>query len=107
MKIITIALFSFAFITGCVYHGPAVTKSNMGNLEINILGTDIIYHDAELFIDGNFIGNLTRDLPVLHIRRGDREVRIEAPGFKPYEKHIIILGRPNHQVINAYLEEQQ
>jgi len=93
-------------VTGCVYHGPAVVKSNMGNLEVNLAGTDVVYHDAELYIDGKFIGNITKNLPTLHIRRGEREVRIEAPGFKPYEKHIIILGHPNHQVINAFLQKE-
>jgi hypothetical protein len=106
MKTTMFVLVSLMLITGCVYHGPAVSKSSTGNLEINILGTDVVYHNAELYIDGNFIGNITKDLPVLHIRRGQREIRIEAPGFRPYEKHIIILGQPNHQVINAFMEKK-
>jgi hypothetical protein len=93
-------------ISGCIYHGPAVSKSSTGNLEVNVLGKDLVYNNAELYIDGNFIGNITKNLPVLHIRRGKREIRIEAPGFKPYEKHIIILGQPNHQVINAFMENE-
>jgi len=106
MKITTGLLVCLILISGCVYHGPAVSKSNAGNLEVNILGTDMVYHDADLYIDGNFIGNLTKNLPVLHIKRGQREIRIEASGFKPYEKHIIILGQPNHQVINAFMEKK-
>jgi len=107
MKLRVLFLLSGVLVgTGCVYHGPSVIKSNMGNLEINLAGTDVVYHDAELYIDGKLIGNITKKLPTLHIQRGKREIRIEAPGFKPYEKHIIILGHPNHQVINAFLEKE-
>ncbi|MHC4265433.1 MAG: PEGA domain-containing protein [Planctomycetota bacterium] len=106
MKITACVLFCLIYISGCIYHGPAVSKSTTGNLEVNVLGKDVVYNNAELYIDGNFIGNITKNLPVLHIRRGQREIRIEAPGLKPYEKHIIILGRPNHQVINAFMEKE-
>ncbi|MHC4187380.1 MAG: PEGA domain-containing protein [Planctomycetota bacterium] len=106
MKTIIYLLLFVLLISGCVYHGPAVSKSSTGNLEINVLGKDVVYNNAELYIDGNFIGNVTKHLPVLHIKRGQREIRIEVPGFKPYEKHIIILGQPNHQVINAFMDEE-
>ena len=106
MKTIICIFVCILIMSGCVYHGPAVSKSSSGNLEVNVLGKDIVYNNAELYVDGNFIGNVTKDLPVLHIRRGMREVRIEVPGFKPYEKHIVILGQPNHQVINAFIEKK-
>ncbi|MHC4266102.1 MAG: PEGA domain-containing protein [Planctomycetota bacterium] len=105
MKIAICVSICILLTSGCVYHGPAVSKSSTGNLEVNVLGKDMVYNNAELYVDGNFIGNVTKHLPVLHIRRGQREIRIEVPGFKPYEKHIIILGQPNHQVINAFMEK--
>jgi len=106
MKTLFITTILAAFLVGCESTGPAISKSRMGNLEINVYGQEDTNPNAELYLDGTFIGNLTGHMPVLHVKRGERVIRVEAPGFKPYEKTIVILGEPNHQVLNVYLEEQ-
>lgn len=104
--LITIMITLVLFIVGCESTGPAISKSRLGNLEINVYGPEETKPNAELYLDDTFIGNLTRHMPVLHVKRGERVIRVQAPGFKPYEKTIVILGAPNHQVLNVYLEEQ-
>ena len=88
--------------------GPAVSKSRDGNLEINIhvASADADLRVARVFVDEVFVGNLSRNLPVLHLRRGPRAVRVELPGFKPWQQTVHILGDPNHQVLNAVMEKQ-
>lgn len=94
-------------LSGCVYPGPAVSKSSLGNLEINVKTQDGEYvKDADLLLDGVFVGNLSYRLPIIHAKRGERLVRVECPGFKPYERKITILGDPNHQVLNVVLEKE-
>ena len=51
-----------------------------------------------------YIGNASERLPVLYLKRGTHVVRVELAGCKPYERSILILGEPNHQVMNAFLE---
>ncbi|MHC4737528.1 MAG: PEGA domain-containing protein [Planctomycetota bacterium] len=93
-------------LVGCVDTGPVISKSKMGNLELNVYGPEGKYPNAELYLDGIFIGNLTRHMPVIYAKRGERVVRVEATGFKPYEKSITVLGEPNHQVLNIFLEKE-
>lgn len=95
-----------AFMTSCVTT-PFISKSTMGNLEINVYAPDkSLIANAELFIDGLFIGNPTERLPVVYAKRGERTVRIECPGYRTYERKIMILGDPNHQVLNITLEKE-
>ena len=84
--------------------GPALSKSKQGTLELNFYGTSgAEIQGAEIYLDGIFIGNATRDKPIIYARRGPRTVRIEAESYQTYEKTITILGDPNHQVLNIYL----
>ena len=106
MKSLFIVATLAAFLLGCAYPGPVISKSNMGNLEINVYGPEGTSPHAELYLDGIFIGNLTRHMPVIYVKRGERVIRVEASGFKPYEKTITILGEPNHQVLNILLEKE-
>ena len=106
MKTLFITATLAVFLIGCGSSGPVISKSNVGNLEINVYGPEDTSQRAELYLDGVFIGSLTKRLPVIHVKRGQRVVRVEAPGFKPYEKTITILGEPNHQVLNVFLEKQ-
>ena len=62
--------------------------------------------NAELYLDGIFVGNLTSRLPVIYAKNGVRTIRVVSPGFKPYERKITILGDPNHQVLNIVLEKE-
>ena len=104
----TFALVLLAVISsGCVGStGPAISKSQMGNLGIYVhTPEEIDARRAEVYIDGLYIGGITRDMPVLYIKRGEHVVRIELPGFKSVEKRITVLGDPNHQVMNVFLEK--
>ncbi|HUW19546.1 MAG TPA: hypothetical protein VMW16_09610 [Sedimentisphaerales bacterium] len=107
MKKGIVGLALVLLLAGCESGGPAVSKSEMGNLQINVYcPEEMSTAPAEIYLDGVFIGNATGQLPVIHARRGKRVVRVEAAGCKPYEKSITILGEPNHQVLNVYLERQ-
>ena len=94
-------------LSGCATSSPVVSKSRLGNLEINVHTADgESVTDADLYLDGLYVGNLTRGLPVIHAKRGDRLVRVECPGFKAYERVVTVLGDPNHQVLNVTLDKE-
>ena len=109
-----------ASVLGCAASGPAISKSSMGNLEINVFVVRIepgAKSDAglehvkassrhEVYIDDDFVGTVTPQKPVLYLKRGEHVVRVESPGFRVYEKTIRILGEPNHQVLNVILEKE-
>jgi PEGA domain len=104
--ILAMALLS-TLLAGCDT-GPVISKSYLGNLEINVVdpngGSTVT--TAEIYLDGRFIGNPTGHMPILNIKSGERVIRVTAPGYKPYEKTVIILGEPNHQALNVFLEKQ-
>lgn len=107
MRALFVSAVLCAFLVGCASTGSVISKSKMGNLEINVCGPESAQlRRAELYLDGVFVGNVTRHMPVLHARRGERVVRVELSGFKPYEKTITVLGDPNHQALNVYLEKE-
>ena len=97
-------------LAGCAT-GPFISKSTMGNLEINMTGAepeDAPDPDtAMVYIDDMCVGNVSRRLPVLHVRRGEHTVRVELKGYKPWSQKIHILGDPNHQVLNVELERER
>ena len=98
-------LLVLPLLVGCETLGPAISKSELGNLEINVAGPrDASTQYADIYIDGVFVGNITRDKPVLYIRRGEREVRVELPGHTTYERRVNVLGDPNHQILNVFLK---
>ena len=108
MKAPTIALVSLvAALSGCVSSSPAISKSSMGNLDIHVTapeGVDV--HRARIRIDGTFVGNVSRDSPVLFLKRGRHEITVELAGMKSYQQEIQILGDPNHQYLEVDLEKQ-
>ena len=78
----------------------------MGNLEINIKApqsVDVRY--GRIYVDVTFIGDVCSTMPVLHLKKGKRLVRIEMDDMKAYREAIEILGDPNHQVLNVMLEQ--
>ena len=94
-------------LSGCYYSGPAISKSNLGNLEINVVVREGLPPlDTSLMMDGVLLGHFTSRYSVLYAKRGLRQIRIECEGFKPYATQIHILGDPNHQVLNAVLERK-
>ena len=108
MKTSCIALLlAVTMLGGCVTSGPAVSKSSMGNLEVYVTappGVDV--HPARICVDGVFVGNVSRDLPVLYLKRGRHIVKVELADMKTYEQQISILGDPNHQFLNVTLEKK-
>jgi hypothetical protein len=101
-----IVFVASVFLCGCVDMGPAISKRTFGNLEINVLapqGVDV--HFAQIFVDDVFIGNVSDEMPILFLKRGERTVRVVLSGTKTYQQSIDILGDPNHQVLNITLEK--
>ena len=101
------AMAACLVLTGCLSAGPVISKSSMGNLQIEV-NFPAEYQGASpsIYLDGSFIGNVSPRMPVLYAKRGERVVRVECPGFKTYEKAILILGDPNHQVLNITMEKR-
>jgi len=105
MKRFVALLFIAVSIAGCVYEGPAISKSAFGNLQVNVYGPkDVSVRGADIYVDDAFIGNATPEKPVLYIKRGERRIRVELPGYVPYCRSVHVLGDPNHQVLNVYLK---
>ena len=101
------SLLAAIVLCGCVSTGPAVSKSSMGNLEVYVTAPQgVNVQPASIYIDGVFVGNVSQDLPVLYLKRGQHVVRVELAGMKTYEKQIDILGDPNHQFLDVSLEKQ-
>ncbi|HCE43911.1 MAG TPA: hypothetical protein DET40_10220 [Lentisphaeria bacterium] len=108
MKIALCLLTMLLTLSGCVTSGPTVSKSDMGNLELNVYTHDkeIDARFADVYVDAIFLGNISPNKPILNLREGDHNIRIELKGYKSYEKKIFISGDPNHQVLNVLLEKQ-
>ena len=104
MRMIWVLLVMFMICAGCVSPGPAESKSDMGNLAIHIQLDGRNHFPAEIYIDDIFIGNASPKMPILYLKKGERKIRIEARGFKTYERTITILGEPNRQQLNVVLE---
>ena len=106
-RLIIVTVCLMAILTGCMATGPVISKSELGNLQINVtFPKGVSERRADLYLDDLFIGNVSPDMPVIYARRGKRTVRVEAPGCETYERTLTILGDPNHQVINVYLTEK-
>ena len=108
MKISSIGLMLAATILGgCVDTGPAISKSSMGNLDVYVSAPEgVNVYPAQIYVDGVFVGNVSRDLPVLYLKRGKHVVTVELAGMKTYEQQITILGDPNHQFLDVALEKK-
>ena len=107
MKTLATLFILCLLLAGCVTSGPVISKSNVGNLEINVMTSDQqSISNAELYLDGIFVGNLTTRLPVIYAKTGERTIRVVSPGYKSYERKLTVLGDPNHQVLNVVLEKE-
>jgi hypothetical protein len=107
MRVFMVLVGLCLVLAGCASSGPVVSKSELGNLEINVYTPDgERAKNAELHIDGLFVGNLTRRLPIIHARRGERTIAVKLEGYRPYERKITVLGDPNHQVLNIMLQKE-
>lgn len=108
MKIAIAALITgWLLACGCADFGPAVSKSNMGNLEVNILAPEgLDAHAARVYVDELFVGNVSDRMPILQLKRGTRVIKVELEGAENYRESITILGEPNHQVLNVGLKKK-
>jgi hypothetical protein len=78
MKTPAIFFLSCLLLAGCVSTDSVISKSNIGNLEINLAGSGTQqYAQTELYLDGIFIGNLSSRLPVLHVKRGRHIMKLD------------------------------
>ena len=102
-----VLLAGLLLLCGCVDLGPAVSKSSMGNLEINVTAPQgLDARAARLYVDDVFIGNVSSQMPVLELKRGKRVIRAELEGADTCTESITILGEPNHQVLNIALKKK-
>src|SRR6266446_5353761 len=100
-------LIGLLVLCGCADFSPVVSKSNMGNMEINIAapeGLDV--HAARIYVDDVFIGNVSARLPILHLKTGKHVIKLELDGAATYTEALTILGDPNHQVLNLPLKKE-
>jgi len=109
MKTFLPIVFLGIFLAGCSYldMGPVFSRSGVGILEVyarDKQGGAI--SNAEIYLDGIFVGSVTSPTILLDVNRGARVVRITAAGYKPYERTVTILGKPNRQILSAYLEKE-
>src|SRR5215472_2676194 len=109
---ITLALAA-TILSGCISSGPAISKSTLGNLRLYVTapeGVDV--HAAQIYVDGVFVGNVSRNWPVLYPKRGRRTITVELAGMKTYQHEVEILGDPYHgpdactQLLEVSLQRQ-
>ena len=108
MRALIIAGFTMLLILcGCADFGPAVSKTNLGNLEINITAPEgLDSRAARIYIDEVFVGNVSSRMPILQLKKGKHVVKVELEETEPYTESITILGDPNHQVLNVAMKRK-
>lgn len=103
-----ILLLLVALSVSCVCESPAVSKSRYGNLEVAVTtaeGEEPIF--PAIFVDGKRLGNVSYKKPILYLRRGLRQIRVESPGYQPWEGEVYILGDPNQQYLHIQLKKSE
>jgi hypothetical protein len=108
MKTPFIAVFAgLLILAGCADFGPAISKTNLGNLEINITAPEgLDPRAARIYIDEVFVGNVSSRMPVLQLKKGKHVVKVELEEAETYIESITILGEPNHQVLNVAMKRK-
>lgn len=102
---------ALGFVASCVASGPAVSKKTHGNLEVEVEwvgrgpGADEPY--AEVIVDGNLLGHISKHRPVLYLRKGEHEVEVRSPGYVPWKRMLLIVGEPNRQFIHVVLRKAE
>jgi len=104
---ITLLLTGLLLMCGCVDFSPFVSKSNLGNLEVNIVAPEgLDAQTARIYVDDVFVGNVSSRMPILHLKNGKHVVKVELEGTATYTETLTILGDPNHQVLNVALQRR-
>ena len=115
---LTAALLS-VLLAGCeVYVGKPRPSTETGDLNIIVYTMEnekpVNIPNAEIYLDGKFIGTvpmspepgIMQPTYVCLPKCGEQVVRVTAPGYKPYEKTITVLGPQPPQQLNVCLEKQ-
>ncbi len=80
----------------------------IGDLAINIrLPKDVDISKADVYLDDFYIGNLNETKVKLRLKRGLHTIMIQLPGCKPYSNEFMLLGNPNKQTLNVYIEKEK
>jgi len=106
VKIVLLMLGAAAI--SCVSESPAVSKSQYGNLEVVVTTPEAkepIF--PAIFVDGKRLGNVSYRKPVLYLRRGTHQIRVESAGYEPWEDEVYILGDPNQQYLHIHLKKAE
>lgn len=105
---VKIVLLLVALSVSCVSESPGVSKSRYGNLEVVVTTAEpkeAIF--PAIFVDGKCLGNISYRKPILYLRRGLRQIRVESPGYEPWEGEVYILGDPNQQHLHIQLKKSE
>jgi hypothetical protein len=104
---LSLLCFGLLFLCGCADFSPAVSKTDMGNLELNVVAPEGLNAcAARIYVDNLFIGNISSRMPVLQLKRGKRVIRVELESAETCTETITILGEPNHQILNLLLKKK-
>lgn len=80
----------------------------IGKLDVNInipKGVDI--KTGKVYLDNFYIGNFTENKKVFTLKRGLHSLRMEFPGCETYRTVFMLLGNPNEQVLNVFIEKEK
>ena len=80
-------------------------KGRRGNVEVKVqplMCEDTPLH-PRVFLDNRFIGNASKEKPILYLRRGTYTIRVELQGYEKWEEKVRVLGSPTMQIINVNL----
>jgi hypothetical protein len=78
----------------------------IGKLEVNFYlpeGVDI--KKTKVLLDNFYIGNLDSEKKIFTLKRGMHLLEVKAPGCAEYSRSFMLLGNPNSQVLNIFLEK--
>lgn len=104
MRMILGLIVTLVLCAGCLSPGPAENKPATGILSIYVSHSGRQFPSAEIYVDDAFVGNSSSNKPLLYLKTGERKIRIEADGFKTYERTITVLGAPNQQQLAVSME---
>jgi len=104
MHVVVLA-FVLLITTSCASQVSASDDSPLGNLVIRVFapeGTDARL--AELYLDTQFLGTASPELPILRVPEGTHSIVVVMAGCATYERDITVLGAPSRQLVNVFLE---
>jgi hypothetical protein len=100
------ALVVAAFLSSCTTLEPA-SKVTEGNLELSIepLKEGDVVLSPLIYLDNRCIGTVSARKPLLYLKPGRHDVRLQLAGYKTWQTEIEILGGQNMQYLHVRLEK--